>query len=218
MPLLAIESSTEHCGVALEVNGEVLERHTVEPRAHASLILPWCQALLAEAELSFSQLDGLTVSRGPGGFTSLRIGLGIVQGLALAHDHPVYPVSSLDALALNIDPAGQQAHLIALLDARMDEVYWAAYQGRNHRPVRLGDEHLSQPDSLALPAQAQWQLAGPGALAYADRLRQALGSSVLILEQAFWPTAPALLTLAREVEPVAGHTLSPSYLRDQVTG
>ena len=84
MNLLAIESSTETCSVALTVNGEVLEYYQHAPRQHAELLLPWVEQLMAEAGIGFGSLDAIAFSRGPGSFTSLRIGIGVVQGLAWA--------------------------------------------------------------------------------------------------------------------------------------
>ena len=82
MNLLAIETSTETCSVALAINGEVLEYYQHAPRQHAELLLPWVEQLFAEAGIGFGSLDAIAFSRGPGSFTSLRIGIGVVQGLA----------------------------------------------------------------------------------------------------------------------------------------
>jgi tRNA threonylcarbamoyladenosine biosynthesis protein TsaB len=218
MPLLAIESSTESCSVALSVGSDLLERQALEPRGHARLILPWAQALLAEAGIGFAGLDGLVVSRGPGSFTSLRIGLGIVQGIALAHDLPVRPVSSLDALALSADPEASSPRLLALLDARMGELYSAAYRAQAGRFERLDEEQLLGPAELELPDEGHWAVTGPGARAHTEALEQRFGDSISFIAEHSWPRARALLQLAAEVEAVPGHRLEPVYLRDQVTG
>ena len=99
MNLLAIETATETCSVALSVSGEVLERYQRAPRQHAELLLPWVGELLAEAGLAYASVEAIAFSRGPGSFTSLRIGIGVVQGRAWASDRPVIPVSSLAATA-----------------------------------------------------------------------------------------------------------------------
>ena len=85
MNLLAIETSTETCSVALAVNGDILEYYRHAPREHAELLLPWVDQILAEAGVTFSSVDAIAFSRGPGSFTSLRIGIGVVQGLSLIH-------------------------------------------------------------------------------------------------------------------------------------
>lgn len=218
MPLLAIESSTENCSVALSVGPDLLERQALEPRGHARLILPWAQELLAEAGIGFAGLDGLVVSRGPGSFTSLRIGLGIVQGIALAHDLPVRPVSSLDALALSADPKASSPRLLALLDARMGEVYAGFYRADSGQFQRIGPELLLPPASLALPDTETWAVTGPGARAYAQNIQHALGQTIQFTIEDSWPQARALLALASTSEALPGHRLEPVYLRDQVTG
>ncbi len=122
MHLLAVETSTETVSVALSINGEVFEHYQHAPRQHAELLLPWVEQLLAEAEIGFSSLDAIAFSRGPGSFTSLRIGIGVVQGLAWASDLPVIPVSSLAATAQSAFGENITSALIAL-DARMNEVF-----------------------------------------------------------------------------------------------
>ena len=121
MKLLAIETATESCSVALSVEGQVFERSIVSPRAHADLLLPWVEELLSEGKLTLKELDAIAFSRGPGSFTSLRIGIGATQGLAWGADIPVVPVSSLQSAAQASVERGVTAAIVAL-DARMNEV------------------------------------------------------------------------------------------------
>src|SRR5690606_19947043 len=100
MRLLAIETSTEACSVAVMVDGAVSERFEIAPRRHAELVLPWAETLLAEAGLRRADLDAIAVSRGPGAFTGVRLGISIAQGIALALDRPLVAVSTLAVLAL----------------------------------------------------------------------------------------------------------------------
>ena len=100
MKLLAFETATEACSVALWVDGEVRERFELAPRRHAELSLPWAEQLLAEAGIGKSQLDAIAVGRGPGAFTGVRLAIAIGQGIALALDRPIVPVSTLAALAM----------------------------------------------------------------------------------------------------------------------
>ncbi|MGH8338175.1 MAG: tRNA (adenosine(37)-N6)-threonylcarbamoyltransferase complex dimerization subunit type 1 TsaB, partial [Gammaproteobacteria bacterium] len=99
MKILALETSTERCSAALLIDGEVRERARTAVRAHAEMILPMVEALLAEAGMTLSQLDALAFGRGPGGFTGVRVATAMVQGLAFGADRPVVPVSDLMALA-----------------------------------------------------------------------------------------------------------------------
>ena len=104
MKLLAIETATEACSVALWVDGDVRERHEIAPRRHAELALPWAEALLGEAGIAKSQLDAIAVGRGPGAFTGVRLAIAIAQGIALALDRPVVAVSTLQVIAASAPP------------------------------------------------------------------------------------------------------------------
>ncbi|GAB4353090.1 MAG: hypothetical protein Kow0060_03270 [Methylohalobius crimeensis] len=128
MRILAIETATEACSAALYLDGVVEERFQVAPRRHTHLILPMAEALLAEAGLTLSALDGLAFGRGPGSFTGLRIAAGVIQGLAFGADLPVVPVSTLAALAWQVFDEGAADCALAALDARMGEVYWGIYR------------------------------------------------------------------------------------------
>ena len=97
--LLAIDTSTDACSIALWLDGQVIQRHLVLPRQHVRLALPMLQELLTEADLSLSQLDGLVLGSGPGSFTGIRIAAGLVQGLAFGLNIPVVCISTLRTIA-----------------------------------------------------------------------------------------------------------------------
>lgn len=141
LKLLAFETATEACSVAVWNDGEVLERYELAPRRHAELALPWADALLAEAGVAKSQLDAIAVGRGPGAFTGVRLAVGIAQGIALALDRPVLPVSTLAALAMRAG-AGR---VVAAIDARMGEVYVGAFQRDGDSMVALDAERVPSP-------------------------------------------------------------------------
>ena len=133
MNLLALETSTRLLSIALWRDGDILGRSEIRPNGGSDLILPWLRQVLAEAQLSLTQLDGIAFGAGPGGFTGLRLACGIAQGLAWGAELPVIGVPSLQALALEaIDRGGERIY--ACLDARMNEVYTAAYQAIDGRP------------------------------------------------------------------------------------
>ena len=127
MRLLAIETSTEACSVAVMVRGDVLERFELAPRRHAGLVLPWAEALLAEAGLRRSALDAIAVGRGPGAFTGVRLGISIAQGIALGLDLPLLPVSTLAVLAQGGLRGAEGRPVVAAIDARMGEVYCGTF-------------------------------------------------------------------------------------------
>ncbi len=146
--LLAMDTATDACTVALRWDGETRERHEHTPRAHLQNLLPMVESLLAEAGCSLAALDAIAFGRGPGSFTGLRITIATVQGLAFGADLPAVPVSTLAALALSTMRRTGAEHVATALDARMGEVYWALYQ-RDGQQLRCVDaERLGRPDAL----------------------------------------------------------------------
>jgi tRNA threonylcarbamoyladenosine biosynthesis protein TsaB len=216
MKLLALDTATEVCTVALWLDGEILERF--EPGSqHSERILPMVDALLAEAGLMLTQLDALAFGRGPGSFTGLRIGAGVAQGLAFGADLPVVPVSSLAALAQGV----AASRVLAAFDARMQQVYWGAYLRSSEglmTPVMT--EAVVNPALAPLPAGHAWVVAGSGWDAYQDILEPRIhqhGSTGL----------PGVVPHARDVailavadfqvgEAVAAEFAVPIYIRDDV--
>ena len=232
MKLLAIETATEACSAALSIDGEVLERFEIAPRGHTELILPMIDELMAEADINISQVDAMAFGRGPGAFTGVRIAVGVTQGIAFGADLPVVPVSTLAALAQGIGAQGigtQDAsadHVLVALDARMDEVYWGAYQ-RNSAGLMelLCEECVSPPADVPLVEGEHWRGAGAGWSAYESVLSERFASQLLSGAGA-WDGAA--LPHARDVAVLglagfdAGQAVSaeqalPVYLRDKVT-
>lgn len=215
---LALETATDFCSVALEVDGEISVREELVPRRHAELLIPWIRELLAERGIGFADLDALAVSRGPGGFTSLRIGLAVAQGIALAHDLPIHAVSTLAALARAADPQVRAGHVLAVLDARMSEVYAGFFEGRSATHAPVGPEVVVPPAALRLPHAGPWLAAGSGLASYADELESVLAGKIADRQPQTWPDARSVLVLADSVEPVPAWELEPKYVRDDVTG
>ncbi len=140
--ILAIETSTNACSTALLHQGNITERFEIAPREHANLILPMCESLLAEAAISFSQLSAIAFGRGPGSFTGVRMACAIAQAFAVAHDLPLLPVSTLRALAYAAYQKKGTTKVMAWMDARMQEMYWANYEYREHDMQLIGEEHV----------------------------------------------------------------------------
>ena len=170
MYLLAIETSAPEGSVALQVNGEQIQRQLTNQRKQIEQILPCIEELLAEAGVSLSKLNGLALSAGPGSFTGLRVGLGILQGISMAHDIPVAAVSSLQALAQRCLRLTKAESVACARNAFMDEIYYGEYQEKQ------GIMQATMPDALVAPANigspdSPFQLAGEGWHLYADEIK-----------------------------------------------
>jgi tRNA threonylcarbamoyladenosine biosynthesis protein TsaB len=217
MKLLAFETATEACSVALWVDGEVRERFEVAPRRHAELALPWAGALLAEAGVARSALDAIGVGRGPGAFTGVRLAVALAQGIALALDRPVVPVSTLAVLAMQAPPG----KVLAAIDARMGEVYTAPFIADGEGVAATGAERVSPPGTGVLAGEdGDWHGVGTGFAAVDAALRVALGRRLASVDPIALPRAAHLARLAAAAwargETVAPERLEPAYLRDNV--
>lgn len=225
MKLLAFETATEACSVALYLDGAVAERFELAPRRHAELALPFAEALLAEAGVARSQLDAIAVGRGPGAFTGVRLGLALAQGVALALDRPVVPVSTLAVLAAGA-PAEGPGLVLAAIDARMGEVYAGAFRRDGAGMTALDAERVLPPDAVALAVVAgagndgAWQGVGTGFAAAAGALAARLSPALRQVDAQALPRAAHLARLAAAAHArggaVAPEHVEPAYLRDNV--
>lgn len=150
--IVAIETSTEYCSVALMQGGALQTLRAIGVRQHAESVLPMLSRLLAEAGLARSAIDVIGYGRGPGAFTGVRLAVAVAQGLGFALDRPTFGVSSLQACASSaarLIPMPVKSQVIAILDARMGEFYVAAYQcGAPGAPVLMRQECLLTPNAL----------------------------------------------------------------------
>lgn len=227
MNLLALDTSTEACSLALWQEGNIHEWHERIPRQHADQILSRLTSLLADAGLTPTQLDAIAFGRGPGSFTGLRIATGVAQGLSYGLGIPLLPVSTLAALARQAFLDTGSRHIVSCLDARIDEVYWAAYSiGEDASPIALCKEQLVPPESLdcaPLCDSAEdrtWFGVGNG-WSYVSRFPASLATRMSQIDAEALPRASAMLGIALEMLK-RGETTEPShavpvYLRDQVT-
>ena len=219
MKLLAIDTVTEACSVALLVNNNIEERYEIVPRNHTHRVLPMVDELLAEAGMTLNELDGFVLDRGPGSFTGVRIGTSVVQGLAFATDLPVLTVSSLAALA----QAGLREHglknVLSVIDARMGEVYWGFYQSHDACMQLLSKEHVTPVDNIMME-KGSWTVLGSGCDEYGELLKNLDGVCEIKMDGAKFPRARDLLELARcqwsEGNCVSADKVQPIYLRDNV--
>ncbi|MGA1354965.1 MAG: tRNA (adenosine(37)-N6)-threonylcarbamoyltransferase complex dimerization subunit type 1 TsaB, partial [Candidatus Limnocylindrus sp.] len=155
-PILAIETSTEACSAALlctEDDSPRLREAEV-PRAHAELILPMVESLLAELGITLKELSAIAFARGPGSFTGVRLAASVTQGLAYGASLPVVPVSTLAAMAAAaLTRASAAPHVLVCHDARMGEVYWAIF---DRDLTLLGAGEQVSPPGAVQPSGA-WQ-------------------------------------------------------------
>ncbi len=220
MRLLAFETATEALSVAVLVDGEVLERFELAPRRHAELSLPWASELLAQAGVTRSQLDAIAVGRGPGAFTGVRLAIAVAQGIALALDRPVVPVSTLAALAMRA-PAGNGDRVLAAIDARMGEVYAAGYRRDGDELRVLSDEIVVPPDAVSLADDAgDWLGVGTGFAAVEGRLQRRLSDRFRAIDATQLPHAADVVRLAALAyargEAMPAERIEPAYLRNNV--
>lgn len=217
MKLLAIDTSTEACSVALWIDGDIAERFEIAPRRHTELVLPWADELLAAAGIAKAQLDAIAVARGPGAFTGVRLAVALAQGMALALDLPVVPVSTLATLAMQAAPG---AEVLSAIDARMGEIYFGVFR-REHADVRaLAAEWIATAEDPQLSIVGDWQGLGTGFAAADGRLRATLGQTLKSCDPTALPHAAdvarlAALAFARG-EAIAPDRVEPAYLRDKV--
>lgn len=221
MKILALETATEACSAALLIDGAVRERFEIAPRAHARLLLPMLDALLGEAGIKAEQLDAIAFGRGPGSFTGARIAASVAQGIAFAADLPVLPVSTLAALAHAVLQRDATYRLFSAIDARMNEVYWAAYVGdAQGMPTALCEEQVSAAAAVSVPLGTRWYGAGSGWAAHPDALKMHFGPALIDYDAAALPRAADVARLAAR-DFAAGRAVPaaqalPVYLRNQV--
>ena len=126
--ILAIDTATDTCSVALKINDSIIERHELAPQKQSELILPMIQAVLTESGLDLHQINAIAFGCGPGSFTGIRLATSIAQGLCFGANLPAIPISTLQAMAQGFYRTNQSKNVIIALDARMQEIYFAAYQ------------------------------------------------------------------------------------------
>lgn len=222
--ILAIDTATEACSVALYNQGETLAHFELCAREHTQRILPMVQQILAEAGLALTQLDALAFGRGPGSFTGVRIGIGMAQGLSLGAQLPLLPVSTLQTMAQGAYRLTGADNVLAAIDARMGEVYWGEFS-RNAQGVWSGEEteKVIKPEQLlarAAELSARFATVGTGWETYPHLLGESpvaeLFDGKMLLPQAedMLPLALQLWENGIRVNP---EDAEPTYLRNEVT-
>ncbi len=218
---LAVDTATEACSVALSVDGVVSERFERMQREHTQKLLPMIERVLGSAGKSVAQLDGIVCGIGPGSFAGLRIGLGVVKGLALARDLPVTGVSSLAMLAQRAMRLEGATQVAAIIDARMNEVYFGAYRREaSGLAAPLLADRVCPPEAVPALDAGAWRGVGTGWGRYEAVLRRQVGATLAAVDGAALPHAEDALALGVPLlaagKGASADALAPAYLRDHV--
>lgn len=204
MKILAFETSSAACSAAIYLDaddgkpGQTFSAHEICPMQHTAVVLPMIQSLLDSAAISITDLDAVAFGCGPGSFTGIRIAASLAQGIAFARSLPVIPVSSLAILAeTEYLQHGHQKILVAV-DARMDQVYWGAYQIENGIAVPVIPDEIAIPTAITKLPAANWHGVGDGFRVYSQKLCQSLGFTPATIHENALPMAAAILPMAVE--------------------
>ncbi|MBS0880815.1 tRNA (adenosine(37)-N6)-threonylcarbamoyltransferase complex dimerization subunit type 1 TsaB [Pantoea sp. JGM49] len=220
--ILALDTATEACSAALLNQQQIDARFEIAPRDHTQRILPLVQELLQLQQLDLTALDVLAFGRGPGSFTGVRIGIGIAQGLALGANLPMIGVSSLATMAQGAWRLTGAQRVLAAIDARMGEVYWAEYQRDANGEWQGADsEAVLKPEDVQArigQLSGEWATVGTGWAAYPHLLSST--GATLVTTEVTLPAAEDMLPLALSAwqrgESVAVENAEPVYLRNEV--
>lgn len=216
MNLLAFDTSTEFLSIALQVGGHTWTLHVEAGATASQRILPEIHALLHAANIELTALDGIAFGAGPGAFTGVRIACGVAQGLAFGANLPVVAVHTLMAVA----QASKRDQVIVCQDARMGEVYFAAYERINNMWVTSSPAIVCKPEQVPVLAGSDWVGAGSGWTTYAPQLTVVYAGQLREVLPAITPNAQAVLALAQPMFLAglaqAAEDVAPIYIRNRV--
>ncbi|MBV9575574.1 MAG: tRNA (adenosine(37)-N6)-threonylcarbamoyltransferase complex dimerization subunit type 1 TsaB [Gammaproteobacteria bacterium] len=218
MKILALESSSIACSVALQEGEKITALHKIAPMQQAKLILSMVNELLVTHSLDLQSLDAIAYGAGPGSFTGIRIASSVAQGLAYANQKPIISISSLAAMAQAAYEEQGWMSLLVAVDARMEQIYWARYEVRERQLVELiGEEKLIRPEHIKIEDSAKCYGIGDGWDQYRQKLLDCLPIAPLAIASSQLPTAHALLLLAKfkweQGEWEGPFNAEPHYLR-----
>lgn len=216
MKILALETSTEYCSVALWQDGAVIEHSELVGQKHSELLISMIDALFQDSGLGIGDMDGIAFGAGPGSFTGVRIACGVTQGLALGAELPVAGICTLLALA----QSSGQSRVIAALDARMGEIYCAVYEKSERIWTTICEPCLCKPEDAPEVSGAGWSGAGSGFAVFGEVLQQRYAGQLSGVNGTLVPQAAAIAVLGA-AQFVSGSGLDaaqaqPFYLRDKV--
>jgi len=214
--ILALETSTEHCSVALRIGSDIRSSEKQAGHKHSELLLPMVDDLLQQAGLKLADLDAIAFGAGPGSFTGLRIACGVAQGLAFPVDCRCVPVGSLEALA----EASGGARVVVCTDARMGQVYHAAFEREGAEWREVLTPSLCEPDDLPELPGGNWLGCGSGFDRYPQMMAGRYRTSVKEIRHGVLPHAREIALLGAQYlatgRSVASTDAAPVYVRNKV--
>ena len=220
MNILALDSCSEMCSTALLNDGKYYEQRELTQRGHSDLVLGMMDNLFQQSGSALVDVDVMAFGRGPGSFTGVRVGVSVAQGIALARDIPVVPISSLAAVAHKAAKTLGAEYIAVAMDARMGEIYCAHYHFDGKTVHLLTDERVCDPLDFKPFHQGQCVGVGTAWRVYETPLMDNFEGVVSQVDADYYPEARHIIALA-EVEIQSGKLLSaeqalPVYLRDNV--
>jgi len=226
--ILAVDASTEVCSVAVNQTQSSISRFCNTPKSHSKVLLPLIDEVLKEASLEISELDALAVTCGPGSFTGIRIGMGVIQGLSYAVGLPIVDINTLEAMAAYYQLAKPDAsHVITVLDARMGEIYWAVYACSDGQQHVVSEAQVSSPSHLIEWLKLQTNDAlfvgvGHGWAVPELQRETSLLRNLSYVDSSFKPHADGVLAVAeircqKGLDQFPVGAIEPVYLRNEIT-
>ena len=218
--ILVLDTATEACSVALLHQNQTTFLNELSPRTHTQRILPMVDELLSQANIRLKQVDALAFGRGPGSFTGVRVGVSVAQGLALGANLPVIPISNLLAMAEEAYQTLGAKEVVALIDARMNEVYFAQYRRQPNGWQEIVAEQVCSPERAIEQIQLEQKpiVVGTGWNAHLQIFTEKLP---LVASNITLPSAKFMLPLAQQAleegKTQSALEIEPVYLRNEVT-
>ncbi|MFT6955330.1 MAG: tRNA threonylcarbamoyladenosine biosynthesis protein TsaB [Halieaceae bacterium] len=222
--ILAIDTATDACSVAVFRDGQIDERHEIAPRRHNHRLPAMLRELFASGDLKKQGVEAIAYGCGPGSFTGLRIAASAVQGLAFSNRLPAIPVSTLACqvvTAARLNLLNKELPVLSLLDAKVNEVYWGCFQLSEGLPVAMHGPGVSAPEHLSLPqVDGQWQAVGDGCQFYGTML-DSMRSNIHVVGAQVLPRARDMIPLAMRAFDQGllqqAHEVCPVYVRDEIS-
>jgi tRNA threonylcarbamoyladenosine biosynthesis protein TsaB len=215
MNLLSLDTSTEFLSLALQLGDKTYAHYQHAGQAASQLVLPQIQALLDEANIKLTDLDGIAFGAGPGAFTGVRVACGVAQGLGFGAGLPVVGVNTLLALA----QASGHERVIACLDARMGEIYHAAFERENNEWIEISKTIVCKPDAAPV-LEGAWVGVGSGWTVYREVLSTIYAKNLVKILPNITPSAEAILQIAAPIfaagEAKSASEAAPIYIRNRV--